>query len=342
MHRCRSRSPATAARAMACLCTAAVVSALAWPPLVAFAAPAPQVSARVPSSQQRLASARLQTALATANFSPGLVDGRPGRKTRMAIEAFQAASGLEVTGVPDTPTRAALKLPESARDDATLDGWTTTYTITQADADLITGPIPTDWNQRAELALSGYEHLRELLAERGWCHPDLLPLLNPGVDLDAVTVGDSVVLPASAATAVPLPRLARLRVHLAEKTIEGYDDQGRQRLLLHCSIARDMEKAPVGELAVTVVAENPEYTFNPASWPEVTNVDRKLRIAPGPRNPVGTAWVGLNRPGYGIHGTVRPQDIGKTGSHGCFRLANWDASRLARAVRIGTVVVVEP
>jgi lipoprotein-anchoring transpeptidase ErfK/SrfK len=96
----------------------------------------------------------------------------------------------------------------------------------------------------------------------------------------------------------------------------------------------------VGDLSVKVVVTDPDYTFNPASWPEVTNVTRKLRIAPGPRNPVGVAWIGLDKPGYGLHGTVRPQDIGKTGSHGCFRLANWDAARLARAVSIGTPVVV--
>jgi lipoprotein-anchoring transpeptidase ErfK/SrfK len=110
--------------------------------------------------------------------------------------------------------------------------------------------------------------------------------------------------------------------------------------IFHCSIAQAVEKRPVGDLSVKVVVTDPDYTFNPASWPEVTNVTRKLRIAPGPRNPVGVAWIGLDKPGYGLHGTVRPQDIGKTGSHGCFRLANWDAARLARAVSIGTPVVV--
>ena len=90
-----------------------------------------------------------------------------------------------------------------------------------------------------------------------------------------------------------------------------------------------------GEQAVPL---NPDYTFDPRMWPEVKNVDRKLTIPPGPRNPVGLCWIGLAVPGVGIHGSPAPEMIGKTGSHGCFRLTNWDALRLSTMVRIGTPV----
>ncbi len=83
---------------------------------------------------------------------------------------------------------------------------------------------------------------------------------------------------------------------------------------------------------------NPEYTFKPESWPEVKGIDRCLTIPPGPRNPVGVCWIGLSKRGYGIHGTPQPELIGKTGSHGCFRLTNWDILRLADLVRVGTEV----
>jgi hypothetical protein len=213
------------------------------------------------------------------------------------------------------------------------------YTISKSDLAFVTGPIPTDWNERARLERSGFSNLEELLAETGWCSVEYLRALNPGVDINSLTDGDTVKLP-NVLDLKPLPKLARLEVDLSEKLVQGYDASDRLVFLTHCSIARLMEKRPSGQLTVKVVAINPEYTFDPKDWPEVDNVTRRLRIAPGPRNPVGLAWIGLDKPGYGIHGTVRPQDIGKTGSHGCFRLCNWEAARLARAVSIGIPVDV--
>jgi lipoprotein-anchoring transpeptidase ErfK/SrfK len=108
--------------------------------------------------------------------------------------------------------------------------------------------------------------------------------------------------------------------------------------LVNCSIAAHVEKRPAGEATITSVAFDPNYTFNPELYPEVTNVTTRLIIPPGPRNPVGVAWIGLSLPGYGIHGTPWPELIGKTGSHGCIRLANWDARRIAKLVRVGMTV----
>jgi lipoprotein-anchoring transpeptidase ErfK/SrfK len=288
-------------------------------------------SARVDVSVPRLRASLLQTALAREGFSPGVIDGKIGGKTQTALRAFQKSRGLPASGELDEATAESLGLAET-------DSFIGLYRVTADDLALITGEIPTDWNERARLPLSGYAHLEELLAERGWCSVEHVRFLNPGVDLSSLRAGDTVELP----TVKPkrLPTLERLEIDLTNKLVRGFDAGGDLVLLLHCSIAREVEKRPMGNLRVEVVATDPDYTFSPASWPEVKNVKRRLRIAPGPRNPVGLAWVGLDKPGYGIHGTPRPQDIGKTGSHGCFRLANWDAVRLAKSVRIGTVVEV--
>jgi lipoprotein-anchoring transpeptidase ErfK/SrfK len=286
--------------------------------------------------------ARVQTMLARAGFSPGLIDGKPGPKTRAAVEWFQRSVGLPATpgggggGRVDAATFAALETASGLASDAP---WTRTYTITERDVASITGPIPEDWNERALLQFSGYTDMEDLLAERGWCSVEAVRRLNPGVDLLALGPGAEVVLP-DVGSPPRIPRLESLEIDLAAKLVKGLDADGRVVFLTHCSIARSAEKRPAGELSVTVVATDPEYTFNPKFWPEVTNVERPLRIAPGPRNPVGSAWIGLSLPGYGVHGTVRPADIGKTGSHGCFRLTNWDALRLARSVRSGMRVVV--
>lgn len=315
-------------------------------PLAAVVRPEVAPVAPVASAQpgadasDRIEQARRQTMLARAGFSPGLIDGKPGRKTRVAIQFFQRSRGISESGVLDEPTLDALT--SAAKLDAAA--WTRPYVVRDRDAALVTGPIPEDWNQRATLPVSGYSGMHELLAERGWCSTELVSLLNPGVPLDALTPGDEVILPDVpdflARADKPLPKVASIEIDLGAKLVVGLDAAGTPLVLLHCSIAQAAEKRPVGELTVKVVVTDPDYTFDPASWPEVTNVSRKLRIAPGPRNPVGVAWIGLDKPGYGLHGTVRPQDIGKTGSHGCFRLANWDAARLARAVSIGTPVVV--
>ena len=135
------------------------------------------------------------------------------------------------------------------------------------------------------------------------------------------------------------PRARVLQINLSEKVIRAIDQERRLIGLFHCSIAASKAKRPSGQARITRIVPNPEYTFQPKSWPEVTEkIDRALRIPPGPRNPVGRCWIELSLPGYGIHGTPDPELIGKTGSHGCFRLTNWDALRLGKMVRIGTEV----
>ena len=110
------------------------------------------------------------------------------------------------------------------------------------------------------------------------------------------------------------------------------------------TIAKDKAKLPDRDTKVSAIAApNPGYQFNPSMWPEVHDVTRILNIPPGPRNPVGLAWCSLDLPGYGIHGTPKPELIGKTGSHGCFRLTNWDALKFAGLVKEGMPVkIVNP
>ncbi len=272
-------------------------------------------------------SLAIQIALEREGFSPGLVDGKIGGKTRSAIECYQESHGLKATGRLDENTGESLKVDPSA---AVAD-----YAVTAADLERIT-PFTEDWNERAKQDWMGYYDVFDALAERFHTSKAMLQRLNPATDFGKVAAGDKIVVPALGTPAAI--KAASLKIDLAKKQIHALDSGGKSLAMFHCSIAAKAEKRPAGQTTVVTVIRNPDYTFDPEYWPEVKNVTRRLLISPGPRNPVGLAWIGLGLPGYGIHGTPHPEMIGKTGSHGCFRMTNWDAIRLTGMIRAGAAV----
>src|SRR4029077_6097256 len=104
------------------------------------------------------------------------------------------------------------------------------------------------------------------------------------------------------------------------------------------SVGSEEKPAPSGMLKVVRVGRNPTYTYDPEFKFRGVKANEKLHIAPGPNNPVGLVWIALNEKSYGIHGTPEPSKVGKTESHGCVRLTNWDALALAKLVRKGMPV----
>jgi len=269
-----------------------------------------------------------QAALDRSGFSPGLVDGLIGPKTRLALRAFQAHAGLEVTGAENEATRQVLG----------LDVQSALRRIVLSDTDLAqVGPWPKSWQEKAEAKFLGYESLAALAAEQGHCSLRLLARLNPDKNLNTLKPGDALVVP-NVARPKSVTRAASIQVDFERKIVWVLDRDGHVVSLFHCSIAADPSNLPGGTCSVATIAMDPAYVFDPVKWPEVKGVDRRLVIPPGPRNPVGLCWIGLSLRGYGIHGTPAPELIGKTGSHGCIRLTNWDALRLAEMVRVGTPV----
>lgn len=257
-----------------------------------------------------------------------------GPQTRAAILAFQRRSGLPETLELDAETRARLLLDKPPL---------TFYTVTTNDLARLQ-PLAATWLGKSLQSALEYETLLELVAEKGRASPNLIRRLNPQVDWNTVGPGARVQIP-DITDPEPAARAAFLVISLGEKKLEAFD--ANTNLLAHfpCSIAARVEKRPAGVLRVTAIAPNPNYTFDPAVFPEsaeARQLNRKLILPPGPNNPVGTAWISLDRPGYGIHGTPQPEQVGRTESHGCFRLANWNAEFLLKLVWIGMPVYVEP
>jgi len=268
-----------------------------------------------------------QVGLDRVCFSPGIIDGKPGAKTELATREFQRVRGLAVTGRLDAATAQLL-----GADPARAAIW---CTITQDDVGLV-GHVPTGWVEKSKLSRLPYPSLDQLVAERYHCCRALLATLNPDRDLARLAPGDKLIVPMVDQRG-ETPPADRLEVATVAQVIRAFAGQ-KLVGLFHCSVAAKHSKVPTRPASVTGITENPTYRFDPAMWPEVKGVAHPLIIPPGPRNPVGLCWIALSLPGYGIHGTPAPEMIGKTGSHGCFRLTNWDAVRLGRMIKPGLPV----
>jgi lipoprotein-anchoring transpeptidase ErfK/SrfK len=275
-----------------------------------------------------------QIALARQALSSGSIDGLNGPKTRRALRAFQAAQGLPVTGALDAATRARLLLIEPPY---------TRHIVTAEDLDRLL-PVPPTWIGKSGMQRLDYETLVELVAEQSQSSPDLIRQLNQNLDWGQVAEGTSLVVP-NVRTPPVRDQAARIRISFGERTLEVFDAGDQLVALFPCSIARAVEDRLVGRLHVASIVPNPDYLFDPARFrqtPEVRQIKERLTIPPGPNNPVGVMWLGLDRPGYGIHGTPTPALVGQAESLGCFRLTNWDAQLLARLAWVGMPVDVVP
>ncbi|ADE53829.1 L,D-transpeptidase family protein [Coraliomargarita akajimensis] len=288
----------------------------------------------VPPGRPIANNVELQIALARNGFSPGSIDGVPGNQTRQALTAFQQSRKLEPSGVLDEATKHYLRIEDPCF---------THYTLTGRDFLQVTAK-PKTWREREYLESMAYNSIKEMLAERSLSDPDYIARLNPRMNWGAAKPGDRVLLPVIAPYSVT-QKIARIDISLSQRSLQLIDQAGKVHFHCPVSIARQIEKRPLGDLEVTVRVDQPNYTFNPSiltATAEREGITRKFVIPPGPNNPVGLAWIGLNRPSYGIHGTPVPEQVGRTESSGCFRLANWNAQTVLGASWVGMPVTVKP
>jgi len=272
----------------------------------------------------------LQIALDRRGFSCNTIDGQWGRKSQVALATYCALHGY---ATPPSPEIARdILFPQEPH-------LFRTATVTRADYDAIVR-IPSTPDGKAALKSMGYETIQEMFAERGHLTEGALRRLNPGLSWPNPPVGSRVTIP-DFTTQDKEPVASVLRVSLSRFEITAFDEHGRLIGLFPCSIAADKSKLPPeGELQVKTIVPHPDYTYTPDRVAKGGRIVRRL-FPPGPNNPVGMAWIGLTLQGYGIHGTPFPERIGRAESHGCFRLANWNAVRLRKMCETGTSVVVE-
>jgi lipoprotein-anchoring transpeptidase ErfK/SrfK len=277
-----------------------------------------------------------QIRLDRINFSPGQIDGKPGQNLTHALAAFQSAHRIKSSGALDCASWKALG-GEGAGD------LLTAYTLSAEDA---AGPyqpdIPNDLAEQAKLPALAYQTVAERLGEKFHASPALIEQLNPRVTLaegttikvPAVKPFDASVKPTPAANAKGVTVL----VSKADSAAHVTGADGATIFFAPVTTGSEHDPLPTGDWKVTGVQWNPPFHYNPDLFWDAKPDDTKATIKPGPNNPVGVVWIDLDLEHYGLHGTPEPGNVGHTASHGCVRLTNWDAARLAALVSAGTPV----
>ena len=310
---------------------------------------APKPSAPDPKVMQ------VQVLLDRLGFTPGVIDGRQGRGLTLALKGFQTARDVPVTGKPDDAT---LKL---------LQAYATTPAVIEValTPDDLAGPfvgaIPRDSAAQAKLPAMGYANAMEALSERfHTTGATLIALNSPDTKLAAgVKIKVPNVRPAVSAYADTLkpewratlaqlsvssdqPKAARIVVDKSDGVLRVYDEGDKLVAQFPATMGSSHDPLPIGKWKIQGTSYLPPFHYNPKLFWDAKSTDTRQLLKPGPNGPVGVVWMDLDKAHYGIHGTPTPETIGRTESHGCIRLTNWDAARLSLMVKPGTPAVFQP
>ncbi|HYR87508.1 MAG TPA: L,D-transpeptidase [Terriglobia bacterium] len=290
----------------------------------------PQTTTVVAPRSSGSAVLRAQILLDRAAFSPGEIDDGYGPNLRSAIRGFQAAHDLPATDELGPETWALLNMDSEPV--------LIPYEISAED---VAGPfeeIPADIMERAKLQALGYQSPLELLGEKFHVSPKVLRLLNKGKAFDKE--GEEILVPNVERPAEPIHKAASILVRKSDMTVTALDAQGMVMAQFPASAGSEHDPLPIGKWKIKGVARNPVFHYNPKLFWDAEPGNSAAKIAAGPNNPVGVVWIDLSKPHYGIHGTPEPSQVGHAQSHGCIRLTNWDAMRLAGLVSPGMTAIL--
>jgi lipoprotein-anchoring transpeptidase ErfK/SrfK len=324
------------------------------------------------------AAAHLQVFLDRANFSPGKLDGRYGDFTLKALALYRQSrgeqpppapsgaightpdvSGLDLDSVQPvfisyTVTPADLqnvgKLPASVKEQARLKAL-----LYRDAADAIAEKFHSDLQFLEQLNPGKTKSIKpgdQLVV------PNVEPFeleavknLKPGSEINASSADDIPDQPEYAteqqpsspqnppAGPAPSPVTTTVKVDTKANMLSVLEDD-KLVAAYPVTIGSAQTASPIGDWKVRGVAKLPKFRYDKKMLKEGQRSNDFHMLPPGPRSPVGVLWIALNKKGIGLHGTADPDSIGRSVSHGCIRLANWDVIRLAARLKGGTSVSI--
>lgn len=324
-------------------------------PIAAVAAPERPVSApKAATAAVDTTLLHVQVILDHLGFSPGVLDGRPGQSMTTALKGFQQSRGFKQTGELDAVTMQALRQYRAMRATRRL------RLSAESLAGPFVNPMPESPQEKASLGALSYSGPMEKLAEMFHTTPQVLIALNSPTT--RLRPGSYVVfpnaLPSSRAYDAKLPQQwrdtlsmlnvdavqptgAKIVVDKSDAVLRVYDKAGTLVAQFPATMGSTHDPLPIGKWKVQGASYNPPFHYNPALFWDAKKGSKDALLPPGPNGPVGVVWLDLSKPHYGIHGTPAPETIGRAESHGCIRLSNWDAARLASMVGPGTPAIFQ-
>ena len=304
---------------------------------------------------------RLQIFLDEANFGPGVIDGKPGRFTELAVRSWNEVNGhpLDDWTAVNKAAREAVPNPFAVA------------VVPDAVTQWVDPTLPTSRTLQAKKKRMSYRSNAEFMAERYHCDVPYLASLNPGLKIYSLKPHDTLVVPnvtpfrieditgASHQAEEPLSqrhvvvdtKINQVRIFEAapaalvvaepgEEPVEPVTRANRGLVASFPITPGQPQFIKLGSYELRNMVEMPWWRYDQQFLDTGKRSENALNIPPGPNSPVGIIWNGTSRSGIGLHGTSDPETIGRARSAGCIRLANWDAIRLPKLIRPGASVEI--
>jgi lipoprotein-anchoring transpeptidase ErfK/SrfK len=302
----------------------------------------PVATPSAPPTYDRDTIIRLKIFLDQHSFGPGEIDDHWTDLCANALRLYQTANGGSAIGEIG---------PELKQQLSDLTPLYIGYQIRPEDLAWV-GKSPQKPAAQAKRKLMPYPSLADFIAERFHTNDSFLANLNRGKNLAKLHPGDTLQVPnvpplelsglKQADDVSPRPELKARRVEVDTKARTlAVTDNGKILAAFPITPGSKQLPAPIGTWQIVKIATLPFFRWDKAMLLHGKRSGDFHTIPPGPRNEVGLVWIGLNKKGIGIHGTNSPDSIGRSASHGCIRLSNWDAVEVLNAVTQGVTVVIK-
>jgi lipoprotein-anchoring transpeptidase ErfK/SrfK len=301
---------------------------------------------------------RLQIFLDQSNFGPGVIDGKIGLFTELAVKSWNEVNGHSLDDWIEVTTVACKAIPNPYA----------LALVPEIVTEWVNPELSTKRHKQAKSKRMAYRSVAEFMSERYHTDIPTLIALNPGQNIYDLKAKASITVPNVT------PFLVEELTDRAWKELEDLSeryvviDTKMNQVRIFAAAPRPTiitdPNAPITPSANTaLLASFPITPGKPqfirfGSWKLQTMValpwwrydqqlldtgkrsENALMIPPGPNSPVGIIWCGTTRAGIGMHGTSDPETIGRSRSSGCIRLCNWDAIRLPTLIRPGATVEI--